>query len=160
MHVMHGPSCNSSYWTASITWTNSAVAEVVCSVGKPLAGSINATPAPSTPGNGLGSEAGDLGKQFGDAAGPGHHPGQTPQPGAQVSLVRFPLGGGQFGWLRWLATGLGVKVGHGSQQIYVTNARAWARRSFPDGVLGIVPGSSTTTLRGRTSTSATTSWAT
>ncbi len=34
------------------------------------------------------------------------------------------------------------------------------RRSLPDGVFGMVPGPSTTTLRGRTSTSLTTSWAT
>ncbi|CRZ18474.1 hypothetical protein BN2156_05377 [Mycolicibacterium neworleansense] len=35
-----------------------------------------------------------------------------------------------------------------------------ARRSLPDGVFGMLPGPSTTTLRGRMSTSETTSWAT
>jgi hypothetical protein len=40
------------------------------------------------------------------------------------------------------------------------NESAWVRRSLPEGVLGMVPGASTTTFRGRTSTSATTSWAT
>ena len=41
-----------------------------------------------------------------------------------------------------------------------TSVEACARRSLPDGVFGIIPGSSTTTLRGRTSTSANTSCAT
>lgn len=43
---------------------------------------------------------------------------------------------------------------------YLTSDRAYARRSLPEGVFGIVPGARTTTLRGRISTSATTSWAT
>ncbi|CPW72407.1 peptidyl-tRNA hydrolase [Mycobacteroides abscessus] len=42
----------------------------------------------------------------------------------------------------------------------MTRATDVERRSLPDGVLGMLPGPSTTTLRGRTSTSATTSWAT
>src|SRR4029077_2924288 len=41
-----------------------------------------------------------------------------------------------------------------------TSACDVKRRSLPDGVLGMVPGSSTTTLRGRTLTSETTAWAT
>ena len=41
-----------------------------------------------------------------------------------------------------------------------TSDRACARRNLPDGVFGMVPGASTTTLRGRTSTSANTSCAT
>ena len=42
----------------------------------------------------------------------------------------------------------------------LTSDSACARRSLPDGVFGMTPGWSTTTLRGRTSTSAKTSWAT
>lgn len=42
----------------------------------------------------------------------------------------------------------------------VTRETELARRSLPDGVLGMLPGPSTTTLRGRMSTSETTSWAT
>jgi hypothetical protein len=48
----------------------------------------------------------------------------------------------------------------GMTPIQVIRPSAWARRSLPDGVFGIIPGSSTTTLQGRTSTSANTSCAT
>ena len=44
--------------------------------------------------------------------------------------------------------------------LILTNDTEFARRSLPDGVFGMVPGPRTTTLRGRTSTSATTSRAT
>ena len=40
---------------------------------------------------------------------------------------------------------------------YLTSDREHPRRSLPDGVLGMVPGPNTTTLRGRISTSASTS---
>ncbi len=65
------------------------------------------------PGNGMGSELGDLAQQLEHAAGAGHDPGQPAQPGIQVDFVRFPLGGGQL-WLLWrFATRLSVVVGHG-----------------------------------------------
>src|ERR1700758_933944 len=62
------------------------------------------------PGNGIGSELGNLVQEVEHAAGAGHHPGQTAQPDAQVDFVRFPLGGGQFGLRWWFATRL--VVGH------------------------------------------------
>src|ERR1700743_2650889 len=103
----------------------------------------------------MGGELGTLAEELDHAAGATHHSGQTAQPDAQVNFVRFPLGGGQFGLLWWFAPRL--VIDNVLKRISTTNASAWTRRSFPDGVFGIIPGSSTTTLRGRTSTSATTS---
>ena len=70
------------------------------------------------PGNGMGSELGDLAQQLEHSTGAGHHPGQPAQPGRQVEFVRIPLGSGQF-WLLWrFATRLSVVVGHGHDQMY------------------------------------------
>jgi hypothetical protein len=70
------------------------------------------------PGNGMGSELGNLAQQLEHAAPAGHDPGQPAQPGTQVEFVRFPLGGGQFRLFWRFATGLGVVVGHGANPMY------------------------------------------
>src|ERR1700758_2688582 len=60
--------------------------------------------------------------------GTGHDPGHTVEPCIQLGLVRFPLGRGEFGQWRHVATGLGVEVGQhtllpytlGNRQIYTS----------------------------------------
>lgn len=104
------------------------------------------------------------------ALGAGHNPGHAAEPGIQLGLVRFPLGGegsDRAGALRpgWASKSVTIPPPRQTYSLprpgsQLTSVSVWTRRSFPDGVFGIVPGSSTTTLRGRTSTSATTSCAT
>ena len=127
--------------------------------------------------NRLGRELRHVPEKIDHPFGAGHNSGHSAEPRIQFGLVCFPLARGEFGRWRRFATGLGVEVGQhpllpctrdersnftlvASRKSQSTSANAFARRSFPDGVLGIIPGLSTTTLRGRTSTSATTSWAT
>lgn len=118
--------------------------------------------------NRLGSELHDVPEKVDHPLGAGHDPGHTAEPRIQLGLVCFPLGGEGSDCAGVLRPSSASKSALVTDKLpfrripssQSRSANVWARRSFPDGVLGIIPGSSTTTLRGRTSTSATTSWAT
>ena len=124
----------------------------------------------------LRGELGHVAEQFVDTAAAGDDPGQTGRArrSDQLSSASSWVAG-EFGFRGRRAVGLRVVVSHHPllsgvdiemllrdrvRRYQAMSANAWARRSLPDGVFGIIPGSSTTTLRGRTLTSATTSWAT
>src|ERR1700736_3694284 len=111
-------------------------------------------------GNRLSRELRHLAQQIDHTLRARHDPGHPAEAGVQIDLVRFPLRGGKVGLLWRVATRLGVVVSHSRHQftrhtprftrrtprkLQPTSANAWARRSFPDGVFGIVPGCSTTT---------------
>ena len=107
------------------------------------------------------------------AAGPLHHRASNPprrRTARHLLEVSAPIRAGQRAPARVAIAGIrpimfGARTG-GSvyaarrQADQFTSVNVCARRSFPDGVFGIIPGSSTTTLRGRMSTSANTSCAT
>ena len=136
----------------------------------PCHGSVNATLASSAPGIAW-SEAPPHPGKVDHPSGTSHNAGQPAEPCFEICLVCHALARGGSGDGRALRPG-GVEVGQHPSLGYTLVAGArrrvpyresadqrqrMARRSLPEGVLGITPGSSTTTLRGRTSTSATTS---
>ena len=63
----------------------------------PCCGSINATPAPSAPGNRLDRELRHVPEKIDHPLGAGHNSGQSAEPRIQFGLVCFPLVRGEFG---------------------------------------------------------------
>ena len=111
MHVMHGPSSSSSYWT-----TIDVVDEL--RGGSPR---LNARVCPRESdqrdagtvdtGDGLRRELGHVAEQVDHSARAGHQPGHAAQPGVQVDLVGLHAVRRQIG-LRGVATGLRVVISH------------------------------------------------
>ena len=113
MHVMHGPSLSSSYWTVSISRTKSAVPAHAWMRGALPHGSISGDARAVDARDGVHRELRDVAEQIDHAASTGHAPATAPEPGMQVDVIGLQLCWRQFG-VRWRrATGLRVVVGHG-----------------------------------------------